>query len=226
MGIYDFTFNGNICSSPLGTSISECTTNPRPSFVQPFSVNFLAQSPPLTYTPGGNFNSGTLNAFDVNVVLNGATIEHDGTGTFGFKGPLMLGNGSFEGSGGFTTSVISWSGSLNFGLGPSNDALSGAGFDWTLATCASSEVPPNGVPDLCFSVVGKSTAAVPEPGTAALAILGAAMLVAWRVLEKRHLRDYLRQCIGGAGCSSVLAKGPVLPEPRPVARDVDGAWCP
>ena len=196
MGIYDFTVNGNICSSPLGTAISECTANPRPPFVQPFSVNFLTQSPPLTYTPGGNFNSGTLNAFDVNVVLNGATIEHDGTGTFMVSGPLELGQGSFSGSGGFTTSVISWSGSLNFGLGPTTDALSGAVFDWTLATCASSEVPPNLVPDLCFSVVARSTFAVPEPGTAALAILGAAMLVAWRVLEKRHLGDYQRHYVG------------------------------
>jgi hypothetical protein len=200
MALFDYIFNfsGSICAPPTG-NLPECREapppgTPPPPFIHPFSVNFMVLSPKLTYTPGGSFGTGTLNAFDVNVVINGVTVEHDGTGTFGFSGALEFGGhgSSLDSVGLFASSpTISWIGSLNFDLGPTNDALNGASFSWRSpvpggisASCSSSFVPnPSGHLDFC-EVGGFSV--VPEPGTAALAILGAAMLVACTVLEKRH----------------------------------------
>jgi hypothetical protein len=153
----------------------------------------MVLSPKLAYTPGGTFATGTLNAFDVNVVINGATVEHDGTGLFGFAGRLDtgMGHGSRDGGGHFTNDpTISWFGGLSFTLGGSTDALNGASFNWQnfgvpFASCISSFVPnTSGSVDFC-QVAG--TSVVPEPSAATLAILGAAMLVAWRMLEKRQL---------------------------------------
>jgi hypothetical protein len=217
---YIFNFSGTICSPPDHPDTGIACTNtavpgfPPPPPLQPFSVNFDVLSPKLTYTAGENFNSGILNAFDVNIVINGVPVEHDGTGTFELLGEFA--HGSLSGGGFFDSSAISFGGGTEvLVLGPTTDALNGASMSWSFVhtRCFGSAVP--GLPDFC-QVEGASV--VPEPGAAALAILGAAMLVAWRVLEKRYLRDHLRQYIGWGRLLLSAGKGPALLELDPPVR--------
>jgi len=187
--VYDFVFTGSFFpdvpfgSFPDGPDV-------RSEF---FTVTFLANSPTLPFpAKDATFNSPTLNAYDVTVVIGGQIVLQNGTGDFGFGGGDQVsyqagpGGGAlyFGGGWSFASSALRWFGGSDFGM-QFPDPLNGAHY----ATDNESNgcfVPPGTDttgPVLCdvggsSKLVGPVSA--PEPGTLVLFAVGLAGLALTR----------------------------------------------
>jgi len=189
MGVYNFSFSGALSTN--------CTFPPPVSSVcnlaDTFSLSFLANSPAIPLAPNQDYFSASLNAYDVNVALNGTTVMQSGTGTFSFEGPDAgsFPQGPYFGGFQFTNTAFSFGGSADFDLGRTSDALNGAGFlsDDDVSSCTSAV----GSNAFCFvqgtSARASGPSAVPEPSVAALLILGVATLVVSYVVGRRRSND-------------------------------------
>jgi hypothetical protein len=174
--VYDFVFTGSYAPDvPFGGDVPPDTT-----FV-PFTVSFLADSPVLPFPGKGQPFSASLSAYDVNVVVGNQLVLQDGTGAFEFEGHSQIsytpGESAFYfGVGGFSSSALSFSGGLDFGVG-FHDPLNGT--PYYTDTSLGCFLPSN--PDfesLCTaggrSVLQSRATSAPEPGT--LALLAAGLL--------------------------------------------------
>ena len=185
--VYEFDFTGAISDVPFDT------TDPSDAKFVPFTVTFFANSPTLPFPAKGQPYFASVSAYDVNVVINGQTVEQVGIGGFGFSGTdqefydASPGGGVYYiGTGwGFSSDALSWGlGSPDFGL-PFPDPLNGANYtaDNGEAGCFVPPATDTSGPVLCEMSgvshrVGPVTA--PEPQTLALFALGLAGLALTR----------------------------------------------